>query len=144
MEADRAEASNGTNDALRLLEARSFIDSTLSLEYGLADMPNKPQIAFCCLQAKLPEKKEALRVATAKVGTLQALLDTDRESSTSSPTLERELVCLHHSYGKLQEVTRDLGFDATGLLRSHPLDDPILHIGFGMLCKAMSDHLGHV
>ena len=89
-------------------------------------------------------REEALRVATAKVGTLQALLDTDRESSTSSPTLERELVCLHHSYGKLQEVTRDLGFDVAGLLRTHAYDDPILRTDFGRLCQAMSNRLGHV
>ena len=71
VEAGQAEASSGADDlALRLLEARSFIHSTLSLEYGLADKPNKPQLAFCHLQAELPKKKKALRVAIAEVGTL--------------------------------------------------------------------------
>lgn len=47
VEASRAEASSKTNDsALRLLEARSFIHSTLSLEYGIADEPSEPQLAF--------------------------------------------------------------------------------------------------
>ena len=37
------EASNGADDlALRLLEARSFIHSTLSLDYGSADEPSEP------------------------------------------------------------------------------------------------------
>lgn len=41
--ASYAEASNKANDiALRLLEARTFIYSTLSLEYGLNNEPNEP------------------------------------------------------------------------------------------------------
>lgn len=52
------------------LEARSFIHSTLSLEYGPANEPSKPQLAFHCLQAEVAEKEEALRVDTAEVGTL--------------------------------------------------------------------------
>ena len=75
VEASRAEASNKADDlALQLLEAKSFIHSILSLEYGLADEPSEPQLAFCRLQAKVVEKEEALRVATVEVGTLQALL----------------------------------------------------------------------
>ena len=75
VEASRAEASNKADDlALQLLEAKSFIHSILSLEYGQADEPSKPQLAFCRLQAKVVEKEEALRVATVEVGTLQALL----------------------------------------------------------------------
>ena len=66
------------------MEARSFIHSTLSLEYGLAIEPSEPQLAFRRLQAEVA-KKEALRVATAEVGTLQALLNTKRQSYTSSP-----------------------------------------------------------
>jgi len=58
--------------------------------------------------------------------------------------MERELVCLRHSYGQLREIARDLGFDAIGLLRTHSLDDPILLTGFGRLYKAISDHLGHI
>jgi len=47
VEASRDEASSrATNLALMLLEARSFIYSTLSLEYGLADEPSEPQLAF--------------------------------------------------------------------------------------------------
>ena len=79
VEASRIEASSRADDlALRLLEARSFIHSTLSLEYGLIDEPSEPQLAFHRLQAEVAEKEKALRVATAEVGTLQALLDTNR------------------------------------------------------------------
>ena len=66
-----AEVSSKADDlALRLLEARSFIHSTLSLEYGLAVEPSEPQLAFRRLQAEVAEKEEALRVATVEVGTL--------------------------------------------------------------------------
>ena len=85
-----------------------------------------------------------MRVATAKVGTLQDLLDIERQGYTSSPNMEWELVCLQHSYGQLREIARDLGFDATGLLRNHSLDDPILLTSFWRLYKAVLDHLGHV
>jgi len=79
VEASRTEASSRADDlALRLLEARSFIHSTLSLEYGPIDEPSEPQLAFHRLQAKVAKKEKALRVAIAKVGTLQALLDTKR------------------------------------------------------------------
>ena len=79
VEASRTEASSKADDlALRLLEARSFIHSTLSLEYGPIDEPSEPQLDFHRLQAEVAEKEKALRVATAEVGTLQALLDTKR------------------------------------------------------------------
>ena len=43
IEASRDKASSRAIDlALRLLEATSFIHSTLSLEYGLIDEPSKP------------------------------------------------------------------------------------------------------
>ena len=43
MEASRAKASNKADDlALKLLEARSFIHSTMSLEYKLAHKPSEP------------------------------------------------------------------------------------------------------
>lgn len=46
----RAEASSKVDGLrLRLLEARSFIHSTLRLEYGSADEPSEPQLAFCRL-----------------------------------------------------------------------------------------------
>ena len=69
-------------------------------------------MAFRCLQAKVAEKEEALRVSTIEVGTLQASLGIERQSSTLSPTLERELIRLRHAYNILSEVARDLGFDA--------------------------------
>ena len=79
VEASRTEASSKADDlALRLLEARSFIHSTLSLEYGPIDEPSEPQLSFHRLQAEVAEKEKAMRVATAEVGTLQALLDTKR------------------------------------------------------------------
>ena len=90
------------------------------MEYGRdGDELNEPQWAFLCLQTELAEREEALRVATAEVGTLQALLETERQSSTFDPMMERELVCLRHSHDRLKEVARDLGFDATRLLRTH-------------------------
>ena len=92
----------------------------------------------------LAERKEALRVVTAKMSTLQALLEIERQSSTSDPTMERELVCLRHSHDRLREVARDLGFDVAKLLHIHAQDDLILHTGFGRLCRAVFDCLGHV
>ena len=86
MKASHAESSSKADDlALRLLKTRSFIHSTLSLEYGLVVEPSEPQLAFRRLQAEVAEKKEALRVANAEVGTLQALLDTKRQGYTSTP-----------------------------------------------------------
>ena len=62
-------------------------------------------------------KKETLSVASAEVGTLQALLDIVRKSSTLSFALERELVRLRPAYIRLSEVARDLGFDVIGVER---------------------------
>ena len=78
--------------------------------------------------------EEALRVVTSKVGTLWALLETERQGSTSDSMMERKLVCLRHSHDKLKEIARDLGFDAAGLLRTHAYNDPILCTSFGRLC----------
>ena len=96
------------------------------------------------LQVEVAKKKEALRGATTKVGTLQALLDIDRQGCTSSPSMERELVRLRHSHGRLREIVRDLGFNAIGLLRTYSSDDPIHLIGFGRLYRAISNHLGRI
>ena len=101
-------------------------------------------MAFHRLQTKLVERKEALRVATIEVGTLQALLETERQGSTFDSVMERELVRLQHSHDRLRGLTKDLGFDIAGLLRTHAYDDPILRTGFGRLCQAVSDRLGHV
>lgn len=101
-------------------------------------------MAFCHLQTKLPKGKEALRVATAEVGTLQALLEIEREASTSDSLMERELVFLRHSHDRLRGVVKDLVLDATGLLRTHASNDLILRNGFGKLCQAVSNFLGHV
>ena len=47
MKASHAELSSRADDlALRLLKTRSFIHSTLSLEYGSADKPREPQSVF--------------------------------------------------------------------------------------------------
>ena len=145
VEASRAKVGSKADDlALRLLEARSFIHPTLSLEYGPIDEHSEPQLAFHHFQAEVVEKEEALRVATVEVGTWQALLVIKRQGSTLSPNMKRELVRLRHSYGRLREIARDLGFDVVGLLRTHSSDDPILHTGFGVLYRPMADHLGHV
>ena len=85
-----------------------------------------------------------MKVAIVEVGTLRALLETKRQGCTSNSTMERELVHLRHSHGRLREITRDLGFDAIGLLRIHAHDDSILRTSFGRLCQAVSDRLGHV
>ena len=52
-----------------------------------------------------------MRVTTTEVGTLQALLEIERQGSTSDSMMERELVHLQHSHDRLREVARDLGFD---------------------------------
>ena len=85
-----------------------------------------------------------MKVATAEVSTLQALLATERQSSTSNPMIERELVLLRHLHDRLREIAKDLGFNAARFLRINAQDDLILHIGFGRLCEAVSDRLGHV
>ena len=47
LEASRSKASSKADDlALRLLGARSFIYSILSLEYGPTNEPSEPQLAF--------------------------------------------------------------------------------------------------
>lgn len=95
MEVSQVKACNRANDlVLRVVEARSIIHSTLSWEYGLNDKPSEPKLVFRRLQTEVAKKEEALRISTAEVGTLQALLDTKRQSFTLSPTLERELVQL--------------------------------------------------
>nr|POE95300.1 hypothetical protein CFP56_05660 [Quercus suber] len=115
------------------------------MEYGReGDKPSEPQRAFCHLQTELAEREEAMRVTTAEIGNLYALLETKRQSSTSDPTMERELVHLRHSHYRLREVTRDLGFDVAGLLRTYAQDDSILLTGFRRLCQTVSDRLGHV
>ena len=58
-----------------------------------------------------------MSIASAEVGTLQALLDIVRKSSTLSFALERELVRLRPAYIRLSEVARDSGFDAIGVER---------------------------
>ena len=74
---------------------KAYIHSTLSIEYGQdSNEPSEMQLAFHCLQTKLAERKEALRVATTEVGTLRALLETGRQGSTSNSTIEKELVHL--------------------------------------------------
>ena len=85
-----------------------------------------------------------MRVATVEISILQVLLDTERQSCTSNANLENELVCLQHSYSKLSDIARDLGFDAAGLLRTQSSDDPIYITSFGVLCRVMSNCLGHV
>ena len=146
LEAGRAAASSQANDlALELLQARSYIHFTLDIEYRRErNKPSEPQRAFHRLQTELAEREEALRVTTAEVGTLQALLEIERQSSTSNPTMERELVRLQHSHDRLREVAKNPGFNAAGLLHTHAQDNSILHTCFGRLCQAMSDRLGHV
>ena len=96
MEASRIKASSRADKlALRLLESRSFIHSTLSLEYEPVYEPSEPHLAFRHHQAEVAEKKEALRVATVEVGTLQALFDTERQSSTSHNFIIFTLNCKH-------------------------------------------------
>ena len=66
IKASHAEASNKAEDiAIRLLQARSYIHSTSSLKYESTKEPSEQQLAFCCLQAKVAKKEEALRVTTA-------------------------------------------------------------------------------
>ena len=139
LEASRAKTSSRVNGlALELVQVKAYIHSTLSMEYGWeGDKPSESQ-------TELAERKEALRVATAEVGTLQALLRTKRQRPTSDSMMERELVHLRHSHDRLRGVARDLGFDVVVLLRTHAYDDLILRIGFERLCQAVSDHSGHI
>ena len=68
METGRVVASSRADDlALELLQAKSYIHSTLSMEYGReGNEPKKPQRAFRRLQIELAEKEKALRFATAE------------------------------------------------------------------------------
>ena len=84
--------SRADNLAMRLLQAKCYIHYTLCLEYRSANEPSEPQLAFPHLQVKVAEKEEHL--ATAEISTLQVLLGTERQGCTSSPSMERELVCL--------------------------------------------------
>ena len=77
-----------------------------------------------------------MRVAIVEVGTLQALLETERQGSTSNSTMERELVHLQHLHDKLRKVAKDLGFYATRLLCTNAFNDLILHISFRRLLYA--------
>ena len=96
MEVSRAETSGRVDGlALELVQTKSCIHSTLSMEYRQeGDEPSESLLAFCRLQTELAEREEALRVATAKVGTLQALLGTERQGPTSNFIMEKELVRL--------------------------------------------------
>ena len=60
--------------------------------YRLGRRVYKP--GFHRLLTELIEREEALRVTTTEVGTLQALLETERQGSTFDSTMERELVHL--------------------------------------------------
>ena len=139
LEVRKAKTSSRANGlALELVQVKAYIHSTLSMEYGWeGDKPSESQ-------TELAEREEALRVATAEVGTLQALLRTKRQRPTSDSMMERELGCLRHSYDILRGVAKYLGFDAAELLHIHAHDDLILRIGFERLCQAMSDHSGHI
>ena len=96
LQAGKAETSSKADGlAMELVQAKAYIHSTLSIEYGQdGDEPSEMQLAFRCLQTKLAEREEALRVATTEVGTLRALLETGRQGSTSNSTIEKELVHL--------------------------------------------------
>ena len=76
-------------------------------------------MSFCHLQTKLEEREEALRIAIIEVGTLQALLETERLGFTFDSMMERQPVLLWHSHDRLRDIARDLGFDVAGLLRTH-------------------------
>ena len=106
LDVGRAEASSRTDGlALELVQAWANVHYTLSMEYGReGDKPSELQLAFCRLQTELPEREEALRVAIAEVGTLRALLETNRHGSTSDSTMERKLVYLWHSHDRLREI----------------------------------------
>ena len=54
---------------MRLLQARSYIYSSLSLEYGSANEPSEPQLAFHRLQVEVAKKEEVLRIIAAEIHT---------------------------------------------------------------------------
>jgi len=116
LEVGRAEASSKADGlALELVQVRAYVHSTLRMEYRReGNESSEPQLAFCHLQTELAEREKALRIATTEVGTLRALLETERQGSISNSIMERELVCLQHSHGRLREIAGDLGFDAVG------------------------------
>ena len=71
-------------------------------------------MVFRLLQTKLAKREEALRVSTAEVGTLQALLKTERQGSTSNSTLERELVCLWIHMADFERLPKTLALMQLG------------------------------
>lgn len=72
LEANRGEASSRADSLV--LGLYSFL-----FEHGVRTRGRSElQLAFCCLQTKLAKREKALRVATAEVGALQALLKTER------------------------------------------------------------------
>lgn len=92
----------------KLVQDTFYIHSYLSVDFRSVDEPSEPQLAFLHLQNKLAEKEEVLRVTTAEVGTLQAMLDIEMQSCTLSSGFERVLVHFCHSYTRLNEIDRDL------------------------------------
>ena len=78
--ASRAKASSRVDGlALELVQAKAYIHSTLSMEYGRKDNePSELLLAFHRLHTELAKREEPLRVDTTEVGTLQALLETKR------------------------------------------------------------------
>lgn len=72
LEVSKATASSRADDlALELLQARSYIHSTLSMKYKReGDEPSEPQQSFRRLHTELAKREEALRITTVKVGTL--------------------------------------------------------------------------
>lgn len=85
-----------------------------------------------------------MRVAIVEISTFQVLFDIEKQSCNSSPSLERELVLLQHSYSRLSEIARDLGFDVAGLLCTLSSDDSILFMSFKVLYRVVLDRLGYV
>ena len=112
----RAKANSRVDSlAFKLVQARAYIHSTLSVKYGReSDEPSEPQLVFRLLQTKLAKREEALRVSTAEVGTLQALLKTERQGSTSNSTLERELVCLWIHMADFERLPKTLALMQLG------------------------------
>ena len=77
--ASRAKASRVDGLALELVQAKAYIHSTLSMEYGREDNePSELLLASHRLHTELAKREEALRVDTTEVGTLRALLETKR------------------------------------------------------------------
>ena len=72
LEASRVETSSRVDGlALELVQAKAYIYSTLSMEYGReGDVLNELQLAFCRLQTEPVKREEALKVTIAEMGTL--------------------------------------------------------------------------